>query len=608
MKRRVRFKDLGQIQEEDGSQAGEITLVVPPLPVSGAEQPREPEPASCDLDLEVKPAACPFGDRIAKERAARELTSKPPRPAGIRSQQALDDAFPRNVLLRQREQRQKNAQRPRTAGVNPASGKERGRSFISTRSYISHLTDPPLSPTSPPPVHPPFFGRPRAKSAGSATRTPITYPISGSPAIDPSLDFPQAWGASSEPGYNFRAGDIATSTTGVGHQEIVSSSQPQYKPDPRLAVTVNPYCPPRQQIYGSAAYQLRDVDRDRPAAPTTVSDSKVNQYLHQTSDIDTVPQATEPTVLCTPSADPQIEGVISRPDYTFVPAEEYREDTSHLNNDRESEPFPQTNGNQLQFLRDNCASPVPISKQTLFLCPSSSNTVVDIPEPETVSAAITSNFVPSPPQLPQQSLAPSKSHLLSQPLLGTSFTNENNYTFHPQPFVPESYTSAITTPAPAAGLQLSSSSSAFPLPLPPQPVTATTTTAAAAIDSPMTSYIGNMGVTGPATSPLPGNVAMFSPMPPSRVQEKEELQRLNERFSSYISRVRQLGQAANAVDSSAFLRSSKILEDEIVQLKAMYEAELAKFRRELDASGHERNSLHTQYIKQQKQLGELTDR
>ncbi|RUS86141.1 hypothetical protein EGW08_006089, partial [Elysia chlorotica] len=96
--------------------------------------------------------------------------------------------------------------------------------------------------------------------------------------------------------------------------------------------------------------------------------------------------------------------------------------------------------------------------------------------------------------------------------------------------------------------------------------------------------------------------------PPSRVQEKEELQRLNDRFSSYISRVRQLGQAVNSVDSSAFLRSSKILEDEIVQLKAMYEAELAKIsRRELEVSGHERNSLYSQHNKQQKQLGELTD-
>ncbi|CAL1537650.1 unnamed protein product [Lymnaea stagnalis] len=99
-----------------------------------------------------------------------------------------------------------------------------------------------------------------------------------------------------------------------------------------------------------------------------------------------------------------------------------------------------------------------------------------------------------------------------------------------------------------------------------------------------------------------------SVLQPSRVQEKEELQRLNDRFSAYVSRVRQLGQQANSIDTSAFLRSTKILEDEIVNLKNLYETELEKLRNEIEAGSHERNSLHIQHNKQQQSIGELQDR
>lgn len=63
-----------------------------------------------------------------------------------------------------------------------------------------------------------------------------------------------------------------------------------------------------------------------------------------------------------------------------------------------------------------------------------------------------------------------------------------------------------------------------------------------------------------------------------RLEDKEELQVLNNRLSEYISRVRQLWEQRGQIDSSAFLKSTRILEDEIQNLKGMYECELENLR------------------------------
>lgn len=63
-----------------------------------------------------------------------------------------------------------------------------------------------------------------------------------------------------------------------------------------------------------------------------------------------------------------------------------------------------------------------------------------------------------------------------------------------------------------------------------------------------------------------------------RVQEKEELQRLNDRFSMYVQRVRQLREQGGHIDSSAFLKTTKQLEDEVSNLKNLYEHELNNVR------------------------------
>ena len=64
----------------------------------------------------------------------------------------------------------------------------------------------------------------------------------------------------------------------------------------------------------------------------------------------------------------------------------------------------------------------------------------------------------------------------------------------------------------------------------------------------------------------------------SRTQERAELQQLNDRFAAYVQRVRQLAEKNNNIDSSALIKSTKVLEIEIHNLKNMYEQELEKLR------------------------------
>lgn len=69
---------------------------------------------------------------------------------------------------------------------------------------------------------------------------------------------------------------------------------------------------------------------------------------------------------------------------------------------------------------------------------------------------------------------------------------------------------------------------------------------------------------------MPGTLA--------RLQEKEQLQLINDRFSAYVQRVRLLSEQSNHIDSSAFLQNAQILEDEITSLKNLYEKELDAMR------------------------------
>ncbi|XP_063425974.1 lamin-A-like [Mytilus trossulus] len=80
-----------------------------------------------------------------------------------------------------------------------------------------------------------------------------------------------------------------------------------------------------------------------------------------------------------------------------------------------------------------------------------------------------------------------------------------------------------------------------------------------------------------------------------KLEDKAELQHLNDRLSEYINRVRQLWEQRGQIDSSAFLKSTKILEDEVLKLKDLYEYELANLRGQLQGSVQDKHSLEQQY-------------
>lgn len=71
---------------------------------------------------------------------------------------------------------------------------------------------------------------------------------------------------------------------------------------------------------------------------------------------------------------------------------------------------------------------------------------------------------------------------------------------------------------------------------------------------------------------------IISPTSMARKQEKEDLKYLNERFSSYVSRVRQLSEHNNQLDSASFIKQTRILEEEVANLKTLYERELDALR------------------------------
>ncbi|XP_078333250.1 lamin-B2.L-like isoform X7 [Crassostrea virginica] len=84
----------------------------------------------------------------------------------------------------------------------------------------------------------------------------------------------------------------------------------------------------------------------------------------------------------------------------------------------------------------------------------------------------------------------------------------------------------------------------------------------------------------------------------NRTQEKEELQRISDRFTAYIQRVRHLReQSGQQSDTTSFIKSTKILEDEVATLKNLYEKELDNVRKQLEDVTRERNSYQMQCSK-----------
>ncbi|XP_060595540.1 uncharacterized protein LOC132749698 isoform X4 [Ruditapes philippinarum] len=87
---------------------------------------------------------------------------------------------------------------------------------------------------------------------------------------------------------------------------------------------------------------------------------------------------------------------------------------------------------------------------------------------------------------------------------------------------------------------------------------------------------------------------IISPMSSARKQEKEDLQMLNDRFSTYIQKVRLLSEQNNRIDASTFVKQTRILEEEVANLKTLYERELDAMRQELNAINREKSNYQLQ--------------
>ncbi|XP_002736176.1 prelamin-A/C-like [Saccoglossus kowalevskii] len=103
-------------------------------------------------------------------------------------------------------------------------------------------------------------------------------------------------------------------------------------------------------------------------------------------------------------------------------------------------------------------------------------------------------------------------------------------------------------------------------------------------------------------------ISSSSSVPMTRHQEKTELSLLNDRYSDYIAKVRKLQQEANQDDSSALLNSIRNLEEEINSIKALYDNELDKLRRELEGVTSEKQRLELFAKKNNGLATELQDR
>eukprot|EP00794_Sanderia_malayensis_P018175 gene18175-19989_t len=103
-------------------------------------------------------------------------------------------------------------------------------------------------------------------------------------------------------------------------------------------------------------------------------------------------------------------------------------------------------------------------------------------------------------------------------------------------------------------------------------------------------------------------MATATPLLLARKQEKDYMSSLNDRFASYVSRVRQMRDQSNRLEASAINATTKKLEDEIFSLKAIYERELEDMRVNLDAVTNDRNQFQVSSSKNAALASEYQDK
>ena len=99
-----------------------------------------------------------------------------------------------------------------------------------------------------------------------------------------------------------------------------------------------------------------------------------------------------------------------------------------------------------------------------------------------------------------------------------------------------------------------------------------------------------------------------TPLLTSRKHERDYLMSLNDRFQSYISKVRQMREQSERLESTAVYNTTKALEEEIYNLKQLYERELENLRLKLDDVSNEKNQFHLSSSKNAALASEYQDK
>lgn len=105
-----------------------------------------------------------------------------------------------------------------------------------------------------------------------------------------------------------------------------------------------------------------------------------------------------------------------------------------------------------------------------------------------------------------------------------------------------------------------------------------------------TTRVSRASTSTPAGGSRLGAASPTSPTRTSRLQEKEELQHLNDRLACYIDRMRHLENENNRLTQELHI-SQETVNRETSNIKALYEKELSAARKLLDETSKEKAKL-----------------